>query len=88
MPRRQAGNSKFKNIITKINIQKGIYRYNLEPVDENCSCYVCQNFTKSYLHHLFKQRELLGYSLITYHNLWVMEGLFDKIRELISNDLI
>ena len=71
-----------------LDIYKGIYRNNLESVDENCDCYVCQNFTKAYLHHLFKQHELLGYTLATYHNLWVMEKLFEKIRDLIIKDSI
>lgn len=72
----------------KIDILKGKYRYDLSKVDENCDCYVCCHFTKSYLHHLFKNRELLGYTLATYHNLWVMEKLFQLIREMIAKDLI
>jgi queuine/archaeosine tRNA-ribosyltransferase len=79
-------NSKFK--IEKIDILKGIYRNNLSKVDENCDCYVCQNFTKSYLHHLFKNRELLAYTLATYHNLFVMEKFFTWIRKMIERDLI
>ena len=71
-----------------IDITKLIYKNNLEKVDEDCNCYVCNNFTKSYLHHLFKQREILGYTLATYHNLWVMEKLFDGIREMIERDLL
>jgi len=70
----------------RIDILRGVYRYNLEKVDENCDCYVCQNFTKAYLHHLFKTRELLGYTLATYHNLWAMERLMESIREAIGND--
>jgi tRNA-guanine transglycosylase len=79
-------NSKFK--IEKIDILKGIYRNDLSKVDENCDCYVCQNFTKSYLHHLFKNRELLAYTLATYHNLFVMEKFFAWIRKMIERDLI
>lgn len=67
----------------EIDINKTIYKNNLERVDENCECYVCKNFTKAYLHHLFKQKELLGYTLATYHNLWVMERFMDNIREMI-----
>jgi len=67
------------------DILKSVYKADLSPVDEGCNCYVCKNITKSYLHHLFKQREILGYTLATYHNLWVMERLFDKIREMILN---
>ena len=78
-----------QNIKNKeIDITKSIYKNNFEKVDEDCNCYVCENFTKSYLHHLFKQREILGYTLATYHNLWVMEKLFEKIRELIAENKI
>ena len=81
-----------KNLVSHFeydfDIFKNIYKADFSPVDENCQCYVCQNFTKAYLHHLFKQREILGYALATYHNLWVMEKLFDEIRELINRDLI
>ncbi len=82
----QNKNAKFN--IDKIDILKGIYRNDLSKVDENCSCYVCQNFTKSYLHHLFKNRELLAYTLATYHNLFVMERFFAWIRKMIERDLI
>ena len=82
----QMTNNKIKN--EEIDVTKLIYRNNFEKVDEDCNCYVCKNFTKSYLHHLFKQREILGYTLATFHNLWVMEKLFEKIREMIGNDLI
>jgi len=68
------------------DIQKNIYKTDLSPVDENCDCYVCKNFTKAYLHHLFKQKEILGYTLATYHNLWIMEKLFILIRKLIEQD--
>jgi len=78
--------SKFK--IEKIDILKGIYRKDLSKVEENCDCFVCQNFTKSYLHHLFKNRELLAYTLATYHNLFVMEKFFTWIRKMIERDLI
>ena len=81
-------NDNLKLKIEKIDILRGVYRYDLSKVDENCSCYVCQNFTKSYLHHLFKNRELLAYSLATYHNLFVMEKFFSWIRKMIESDLI
>jgi len=76
--------SKYGNI----DILKGVYKNDLSQVDENCSCYVCENFTKSYLHHLFKQREILGYILATYHNLYVMETFFKMIRNMILQDVL
>lgn len=72
----------------QVDITKSIYKNNFDKVDVDCDCYVCQNFTKSYLHHLFKQREILGYTLATFHNLFVMEKLFEKIREMIASDQI
>lgn len=75
-----------KNI--KREITKSIYKNDLSPVDEDCNCYVCTNFTKAYLHHLFKQKELLGYTLATYHNLHVMEKFMETIREQIAQDKI
>lgn len=81
-----------KNFISSfgqsIDITKNVYKADLSGVDENCECYVCTNFTKAYLHHLFKQKELLGYTLATYHNLWVMEKFMEAIRFLIGEDLL
>jgi tRNA-guanine family transglycosylase len=86
-PRRLSQNQK-SSLAKQIDITKSIYKDNFEKVDVDCECYVCKNFTKSYLHHLFKQREILGYTLATFHNLWVMEKLFENIREAISEDRI
>lgn len=70
----------------KQDINKNIYKNNLEPVDKNCQCWVCQNFSKAYLHHLFKQREILGYTLATYHNLFIMERFMELIRQAIEKN--
>ncbi len=80
--------NKLVSPIEEIDINRSIYKYNLESVDDNCNCYVCKNFSKSYLHHLFKQRELLAYTLATYHNLYVMEKVFQLIRKMIEKDMI
>jgi tRNA-guanine transglycosylase len=78
---------KTKNFsIDGIDIDKGKYKADLSRLDESCDCYVCKNFTKSYLHHLLKQKELLGYTLGSYHNLVVMEKLMTRIREMIECD--
>lgn len=67
----------------EIDIFKTIYKADLESIDVDCACYTCQNFSRAYLHHLFKQRELLGYRLATIHNLFFMERLFTAIRQAI-----
>ncbi len=71
-----------------IDVMKGKYKDDLSKLDEDCTCYVCVNFTKSYLHHLLKQRELLGYSLASYHNLLIMERLMTCLRVMINQDQI
>lgn len=72
----------------EIDIFQRKYKSDLKPVDENCECYTCKNFSRAYLHHLFKQRELLGYRLASFHNLTFMEKLFKKIRSDIELGLI
>jgi len=67
------------------DLNKMIYKTDLSPLDEKCSCSTCVNYSKAYIHHLFKQRELLGYTLLSYHNLFIMERLMEKIREKIQN---
>lgn len=56
-----------------------------EPIDPGCKCYVCQNFTRAYLHHLFAGNELLGFELATYHNLYFITNLMSQIRETLGD---
>lgn len=55
-----------------------------DPIDPGCHCYVCQNFSRAYLHHLFTANELLAYQLATYHNLFFVTKLMEKIRTAIG----
>lgn len=68
----------------EIDIQKAIYRDNFEKIDPTCDCWACLNFTKSYLHHLFKQRELLGYTIATFHNVFTVERYMNYLRDQIA----
>lgn len=56
------------------------------PLDKYCTCYVCKNFTKAYIRHLYKADELLFYTLTTYHNLAFYQRLMQEIRQSIEND--
>lgn len=56
------------------------------PIEHDCSCWTCQNFTLAYLHHLFKANELTAYTLATIHNLHFMVQLMRSVREKIFND--
>jgi tRNA-guanine transglycosylase len=72
----------------EIDISKSSYKADLSPVDADCECSTCVNYSKAYLYHLFKQRELLGYTLLSYHNLYVMERLMENLRGLIGQNRI
>jgi tRNA-guanine transglycosylase len=69
-----------------IDIQKQLYADQYMPVDEGCHCYTCTHFTRAYLHHLFKVRELFGYRLATIHNIFFINRLVKEIRLAIESN--
>ena len=64
-----------------IAIAKSKYKNDLSPIDKNCSCYACKNFSKAHLHHLYKSNEPLYQRLATIHNLRFYMDLMGKIRD-------
>ncbi len=70
----------------KINLKNKKYNENLNPIDKNCLCYTCRNFTLSYLHHLFASQELLALQLLTNHNIFFMNNLMETIRIAIKEN--
>ena len=60
----------------------------LFPIDEKCNCLTCKNYSKSYIHHLFKCNELLGFQLLSIHNIYFMNNLMNTIRISIDDDNI
>ncbi len=79
--------SKFNGQCSKMemDITKKLFAYDTNPVDPACSCYTCKHFSRAYLHHLFRVRELLAYRLATIHNLHFVLELVQQIREQIMN---
>ncbi|NTU46028.1 tRNA guanosine(34) transglycosylase Tgt [Candidatus Roizmanbacteria bacterium] len=69
-----------------IDINHLQHKNDQSPLDENCTCEVCTNVSKSYLHHLFKQKELLAYTYATMHNLTLMNRLMAEIRRRIEEE--
>ena len=69
-----------------IKIRNNKYKFDTKPIDENCSCYTCRNFSRSYLRHLDNAKELLGLRLNTIHNLHYYYELMQNIREAIKSD--
>jgi len=71
-----------------IKIEQAKYKTLFEPIDRECTCFVCLNYTASYIHHLFKANEVIGWTLASVHNLNFMVNLMKNYRELILNDQI
>ena len=69
-----------------LDITKKAFAQSFVPIDQNCNCYTCTNFTRAYVHHLFRVRELLGYRLATMHNLHFAVDLTRQIRDHIANN--
>lgn len=67
----------------RLNIVHSVYREDPRPVEEGCPCYTCAHFSRAYLCHLFRARELLGLRLATLHNLHFVLALAREIREAI-----
>ena len=67
-------------IYKTINIEREEFKKDLRPVDPHCDCYLCQNYSRAYLRHLFKIGDLLAPRLAAEHNLRFYLGLIEKIR--------
>ena len=70
----------------KIDVTKSKWQQSKLPLDKNCDCYVCKNYTRGYINHLFRARELLAYQLASYHNTYFLINLTKKIRQAILDD--
>ena len=64
------------------------YAEAFEPMDDNCDCYACKNFTSAYIRHLLKAREMFGQRLCTWHNIHFLLNLMEKVREAIAEDCL
>ncbi|MBU3917226.1 tRNA guanosine(34) transglycosylase Tgt, partial [bacterium] len=80
MPTRNARNGCLFTFQGKIRIKQEKYREDPTPIDENCGCEVCRNYSRAYLRHLFKASEILSSRLNSYHNLWFFKELVSRAR--------
>jgi queuine tRNA-ribosyltransferase len=70
----------------RINIKNAQYKRDFRPLEQNCSCYTCVNFSRAYLNHLVRSKEMLGYILLSVHNITELINFTQKIREAILSD--
>ena len=86
MPTRNARNGWLFTRTGDIRIRNAKFRNDESPLDATCTCYTCQNFSRAYLHHLDRSKEILGAQLNTMHNLHYYLDLMREMREAIEQD--
>ncbi len=85
MPTRNARNGTLFTSMGRISIKREEFKKDPNPLDSNCGCYTCKNYSRAYLRHLFMNREILSMRLNTIHNLYFYLDFFRKMREAIGN---
>ncbi|MGW5105294.1 tRNA guanosine(34) transglycosylase Tgt [Nocardia sp. NPDC004123] len=83
-PSRVARNAALYTDEGRFNINTARFKRDFTPVDETCDCYTCANYTRAYIHHLFKAKEMLASTLCTIHNERFTVRLVDRVRESID----
>src|SRR5690606_21914816 len=84
MPTRNARNGWLFTRFGDVKIRNARYKDDLKPLDPSCSCHTCQNFSRSYLHHLQRSNEITGSRLNTLHNLHFYLKIMAEMREAIA----
>lgn len=68
-----------------MNMKNKKYEKDFSPIEEECQCYTCKNFTRAYIRHLYKAEELLAFRLVTIHNLFFLLQFMRDMRASIIN---
>lgn len=86
LPTRLARNGTAMTSHGKVIIKNQKYEKDFTPLDDECDCYTCKNYTRAYIRHLIKSGEILGARLMTIHNLRFLTHLMENVREAIRQD--
>lgn len=84
-PTREARTSAVYSPDGRFNLSNSTFRRDFSPIDSECKCYTCANYTRAYLNHLFKAKEILASTLATIHNLHFIVNLVDRMRQSIDD---
>ncbi len=87
LPTRNGRNAMLFTREGTLTITNAIYKNDFNPIDEACTCYVCRNYTRAYLRHLFQAKEILGLQLATHHNLYFYQWLTKEARTAIRSNV-
>lgn len=80
LPTRIARNGTAFTSSGKVVVRNSIYKEDFTPLDHECDCHVCKNYTRAYLRHLINVDEILGAKLLSYHNLYYLTHLMEEIK--------
>ncbi len=86
LPTRIARNGTTMTSSGRVVIRNAQYERDFGPLDPECDCYTCRNYSRAYLRHLIKADEVFGIRLTTYHNLYFLIKLMEKVRQAILED--
>lgn len=86
LPTRIARNGTLMTSTGRMTIRNAKFKRDFGPLDENCSCHVCKNYSRAYIHHLIRAEETFGIRLTSYHNLHFLLDLMAQVRDAIRND--
>ena len=86
LPTRIARNGTAMTSHGKVVVRNATYEHDYRPVDEECDCYCCRNYTRAYIRHLIKCKEILGVRLLSIHNINFLTNLMERVRIEIEND--
>ena len=86
LPTRMARNGSALTHYVKLNMLNACHIKDFTTLDPDCDCYTCKNYTRAYIHHLFKAKEILGARLLSIHNLRFLVNLMENVREAIKED--
>jgi queuine tRNA-ribosyltransferase len=86
LPTRNARNGSYFTHDGMLSIKQGRFEHDFNPVDSECHCKVCRNYSRAYLRHLFKEQEILSAMLSSYHNLYFLHTMLTEIQRAIEED--
>ncbi|MEH7377308.1 MULTISPECIES: tRNA guanosine(34) transglycosylase Tgt [Bacillaceae] len=86
LPTRIARNGTLMTSTGRLVVKNAQFTRDFGPLDENCDCYTCRNYSRAYIRHLIKCDETFGIRLTSYHNLYFLLRLMEKVRQAIMED--
>jgi len=86
VPTRNGRNGQAFTSKGEVQLRNAQYKEDFTPIDRECSCYACKNYTRGYIRHLFNTEEILGLRLVSLHNLWFYANLIKSTRDSIQNN--